>query len=211
MQEINPRDANRYWVTSHSMIALQDNSFPEPEMYLRFAHADLRRSFRRNRVNALSNAKRALHLQLELLANAIGINSLPRKKRSGFPNLIEFVSKCGLVTPTIIKKVNTVRNTMEHDYYIPTEDEVLDLIGVTELFLAATSHLMNRFPNELHFGLKYGGTRRRPGSPWSFLIEVHLYEGRIDLLVPKNQSIRDRGDLSRNSERFRMIGIKRMP
>ncbi len=120
-----------------------------PRLYLDFAIEDLEsgepKKTSRVFVNALSNAKRALHLQVETIAKAFGFTS----SKKGFPNFHDYLSfcqKCGIVTPRILKKLNTVRNAVEHEYYIPSESETEDFIDVVELFLAATDKFIYQFP-----------------------------------------------------------------
>lgn len=125
-----------------------------PRVYLDFAIKDFESciSPKHNRilVNSLSNAKRALHLQVETIAKAFGFS----KPKRGFPNFhsyLGFCERCGVVTPRILKKLNTVRNAVEHDYYIPSETETEDFIDVVELFLAATDRFIYQFPLEIEW------------------------------------------------------------
>ncbi len=125
-----------------------------PWVYLDFAIEDFESSSEekqsRTLVNALSNAKRALHLQVETIAKSLGFV----QQKRGFPNFhayLGFCEKCGVVTPRILKKLNTVRNAVEHEYYIPTESETEDFIDVVELFLAATDKFIYQFPVDLEW------------------------------------------------------------
>ncbi|WMO23924.1 hypothetical protein NI374_06680 [Vibrio parahaemolyticus] len=125
-----------------------------PRVYLDFAIEDFESSSEekqsRTLVNALSNAKRALHLQVETIAKSLGFV----QQKRGFPNFhayLGFCEKCGVVTPRILKKLNTVRNAVEHEYYIPTESETEDFIDVVELFLAATDKFIYQFPVDLEW------------------------------------------------------------
>ena len=118
-----------------------------PQLYLDFATSDLSDpDSTRNRVNALSNAKRALHFRIDLLADALGFDDSPFKKKNNFPEKLEFCGKCGVVAPRILGKVNRVRNALEHEYYLPARDETENFVDVTELFLAATDYLFSSFP-----------------------------------------------------------------
>ncbi len=125
-----------------------------PRHYLDFALKDVEEcgepKSERALVNALSNAKRALHLQVETIAKGFGF---PKPER-GYPNFhryLEYCQKCGVVTPRILKKLNSVRNAVEHEYYIPTESETDDFIDVVELFLAATDKFIYQFPTYLEW------------------------------------------------------------
>lgn len=125
-----------------------------PRVYLDFAIEDFESSSEpkqsRTLVNALSNAKRALHLQVETIAKSFGFVNNTR----GFANFhayLGFCERCGVITPRILKKLNTVRNAVEHEYYIPTKSETEDFIDVVELFLAATDKFIYQFPIEIEW------------------------------------------------------------
>lgn len=125
----------------------------QPKSYLEFANMDIMSSDEpRCLVNALSNAKRALHFQIELLTDAFGISHTVKKtKYVSFPERLKFCSKCGIVSPRILAKLNKVRNEVEHDYYLPARDEVEDYIDIVELFLAATDRFFYQFPSDIEF------------------------------------------------------------
>jgi len=50
----------------------------------------------------------------------------------------------GITSPNILKKINGVRNLLEHEYKYPSKEKVEDAIDVTELFLSATERMINR-------------------------------------------------------------------
>jgi hypothetical protein len=117
-----------------------------PGAFLQFANEDLaEEDCLRRRINALSSAKRALHLDVELLTDALGFSrSKPRK--DNFPSRLEFAAGCGVVAPNIVKKVNQLRNEVEHDYAQPDRGVVEDYVGVVQLFVAACDPLVRSFP-----------------------------------------------------------------
>jgi hypothetical protein len=118
-----------------------------PQTYVDFATADLlEQNSKRTRVNAISNAKRALHFQVDLLSDALGFNQSPLRKRNNFPEKLNFCGKCGIVAPRILEKINRQRNALEHDYYIPTRPQSEDFLDVVMLFLGATNRLLAFFP-----------------------------------------------------------------
>jgi hypothetical protein len=128
-----------------------ESSSNSPKRYLEFASDDLAaEDSDRNRVNAISNAKRALHYRVELLADALGFRET-RLKRD-FPNQLGFCEKCGIiVAPEILKRLNKRRNALEHDYYVPKRrDEAEDFVDVVRLFLATTRSIALKFPTEFH-------------------------------------------------------------
>ncbi len=138
------RSLDGYVVGSKIIVVPSDRS---PRMFLNFANADLSDGESvRSRVNALSNAKRALHFQVELIAEALGFAKSPFKKRNNFPEKLDFCGKCGVVAPRILGKLNASRNALEHEYYLPSRDESENFVDVTTLFIAATDHLLEVYP-----------------------------------------------------------------
>jgi hypothetical protein len=105
----------------------------------------------RSNINALSNAKRSLHLQVELLAKAFGFEKLPKRESQGFPTKLEFCRRCGLTAPKVLRKLNSIRNLAEHEYYVPNRAEVEDFIDVVELFIYATERFLKHFPTDLEW------------------------------------------------------------
>jgi hypothetical protein len=173
----NITDMKKYTITGSLSDSIPLPFDIKPEEYLKFAKTDISSPYRRNRINALSNAKRGLHLQVGLLADALGLNKLPKKERLFFPQKLNFISLCGLVAPKILKKINSLRNTVEHDYVVPEIDAVHDFIDVVELFIRSSISFRNSFPYQLHFGLKHSiKTHTLPQS-----MAIGLFPGNAEL------------------------------
>ncbi len=131
-------------VTTTAVDAPGDRS---ARTYVDFADADLLDpDSKRTRVNAMSNAKRALHFQVDLLADALGFKQSPFKRKNSFPEKLDFCGKCGVVAPRILGKLNKLRNSLEHEYYMPARSESEDFLDVVTLFLHATDRLLEHFP-----------------------------------------------------------------
>ncbi|WP_162935030.1 hypothetical protein [Pseudomonas cavernae] len=146
-----------------------------PKDYYHFAIQDLSiEPDTRSLVNALSNTKRALHLQVEMLSTAFGLDKFSKKAKS-FPAMVDFLSSCGLVTPRILSKINKLRNLVEHEYHIPEKDEVENFIDVTELFIAATEKYIKNFP----CGIEFLAEAIDPNHPQISYVDLEPYEGVI--------------------------------
>ncbi|WP_082385683.1 hypothetical protein [Achromobacter sp. 2789STDY5608621] len=116
--------------------------------YLSFAALDLvDGKTPRHLVNALSNAKKALHLRLEDLC--LGFGGVNPKSRRTFPDLIRYIRECGLVAPRVLDRLNAQRNAVEHDYILPTEPDVETFVDVAHLFVAATDRWVSRRPCQI--------------------------------------------------------------
>lgn len=161
-------------------------SYPQPgvwpDTYLDYAKDDFsdfaRLKSPRCLINSVSNAKRALHYQVDGLANALGWSEVKGKR--DFPTKLEFLGRCGILSPLIIKRINKLRNTVEHDYYVPTEDEALEYLEIVELYLGATRTASVYFPSGITVYLMEDDDEYKAEweLPKSVFIDVRS-EGRI--------------------------------
>ncbi len=118
----------------------------QPRAYLEFANADLEaEDSPRTRVNAVTNAKRAMHIQAEVLTNALGYRKWKGGLETGFKRRLEFLSACNLASQAILANVMQLRGSVEYDNAIPTRDDAEDCTDVVEMFLCATDPFVNSF------------------------------------------------------------------
>lgn len=87
-----------------------------------------------------------------MLCDAFGWSST--NKRSGnFGAYLDYLGRCGVVSPNILRKLNATRNRVEHEYFVPDAEQVDDYPDIVELFLMATHGLLDRFPEHLEYEL----------------------------------------------------------
>lgn len=113
-----------------------------PEQYLRYAELDLEDRTDRGAINALGNAKRALHLIVDSLLQAYGL--LARNQKAGFPQKLGLIDAAGLFSPSILSTLNLERNVMEHEYRARVEE----MVDVGRLLLLATRRMGEQVPYE---------------------------------------------------------------
>ncbi len=126
-----------------------------PRQYLEYAQEDLRQTeSARTLINALGHAKRAIHMQADIVLTA-----LQRKHlfHISFPNKIEALSQCGVVAPSVLRRLNQLRNTVEHEYSVPSRSEVEDATDIGQLFVEATDYLLRLFPLRVVLETNIGG------------------------------------------------------
>jgi len=107
----------------------------KPIEYLNFARRDIVDGDTRALVNALTNIKRAIDCQLDVLLEMYGLLKLSMKKKWGFPEKIEVIRKTGVVAPNILKLINSRRIQLEHYHKKPIKDEVTEFLDIAELFI----------------------------------------------------------------------------
>ncbi|MDR0241621.1 MAG: hypothetical protein LBJ65_08465 [Burkholderia sp.] len=115
--------------------------------YLRFAEHDIEEGDTpRHLVNAITNAKRALHLRMEDTCNGFGFEKLGGSR--SFPSMVNFISSLGITAPRLLVRLNKLRNEVEHDYVLPSRQDVETFLDVASLFVAATDRWVDRQPCE---------------------------------------------------------------
>jgi len=117
----------------------------DSEEFLKFAKSDLKEGKRKSLVNALSNVKRAIDCRIDSILWVLGFHKKSKKENWSFPHKVDFAKSLGIVSPNILKKVNRIRNRLEHEYEYPTKKEVEDAIDIAELFLASTEKYLREF------------------------------------------------------------------
>jgi hypothetical protein len=113
-------------------------------VFLGFARDDLLDGTDRGRVNALSNAKRAVENRVDTLLYAYGLRGHSKKERWNYPTKAEKLRLTGTFVPDALRHmVTTTRNELEHDYKIPQSgQDVADMVDVAELFVRNTDALI---------------------------------------------------------------------
>jgi hypothetical protein len=135
------------WSYTRCWIKTRDKPI-SAERYLDFAEDDLSDGgSERHLVNALTNAKRALHLRMEDVCLGFGFASHGGTR--SFPRMVEYISRIGVTAPRILNRLNAIRNKVEHEYMVPDRSDVETFIDVTCLFLGSTQRWINRQPSDI--------------------------------------------------------------
>lgn len=171
-----------YFMTVNPLDSLEFDSEYAPFDYLEFARKDLEADREaRSIINAVGNAKRALHLQVETICAGYGY----KPKSKDFPPKLIFLRDIGIVAPKVLEKLNQTRNRIEHNYYSPTLEEANDFIDVVELFLYATFGFIAVFPSESHFLIGDGANeieaQRETGLPMYIKMVLEKNVGKLSL------------------------------
>ncbi|MFK5915575.1 MAG: hypothetical protein QM484_14505 [Woeseiaceae bacterium] len=126
-----------------------------PKEYLEYADKDLLQGGNHGYVNALSNAKRAIDCQITNLLFVLGL-----PKSGNIHKKIEKIENIGILAPRILKKVNKIRNLLEHEFQKPTADEAEDAVDIATLFIGATEKVFMNFMDS--FWIARDGSENRP-------------------------------------------------
>lgn len=132
-----------------------------PQDFISYAEVDLASSYEHNLINALSNSKRALDCQLDILLLSFGYYKKSQKDQWSFTKKVDLINKLGLIAPRVLKKINKQRNLLEHQFVKPKRENVEDFLDITMLFIASTDrYSLNYYPTvwlkNKTFNRKYG-------------------------------------------------------
>ncbi|MCC2963429.1 hypothetical protein LK540_23605 [Massilia sp. IC2-278] len=147
----SPDTITRYQADQYTHGAMHHTSKAIPEIFLEYASEDLPSgASEKLLINSLSNAKRALHAQVEILCEGFGASNL-NKQLQNFPSRLDFLEKCGILRPRIFRKINNLRNLVEHEYHIPTQQQAEDFIDIVYLFLDAVKIFRYNQPYDIEW------------------------------------------------------------
>ena len=95
-----------------------------PTEFLGIAEMGLDSNTLSDKVNSVSNLKRALDYQLDIFLESINLKKIFQKNNLKFEQKTKFLSNIGILSPKSINKLNSIRNKLEHEYKIPTIDDL---------------------------------------------------------------------------------------
>jgi hypothetical protein len=175
------------YVSSGSIAPFKLNFELLPEDFLRFAEQDLQIRKNHALVNSLSNVKRAIDCRVDSLLVLFGIFEQSSKDRWGFPSKIKFLKEAGVLAPTVLERINTKRNKLEHYYKIPLVEEVEDALDISRLFIESTDAFLNRTFDAFEWELEEIDS----SWPWiKVLLKSHKSYFEITLIKSKDKEIK---------------------
>ena len=155
MYPIEKYDSWTLYRCETGMLPSKPGSAISPRQYLEYAQEDLRHTESpRTLINALGHAKRAIHMQADIILAALQSKHL---MAASFPKKIDALSECGVVAPNVLRRLNRLRNTVEHEYSIPSRQEVEDAADIGQLFVEAADYLLRLFPVRIVLETNVGG------------------------------------------------------
>lgn len=155
-----------------------------PNEFLEFAKEDFKQGGVRGRVNAYGNLKRAMHAQIDLVLEHFDLGSINKY----FPEKFELLRNLNLVSPESLKRINAIRNILEHEYTLPGEDEDKDAlqVDVVGLYLENTNNILHsviKYSKEWkqHLRETYENLPEKAKKVVSLRINEEREEGKVDL------------------------------
>ena len=131
------REENSECYVSWQKVKLYDIG---PWEFQSFARQDLEDDSERGRINALSNAKRAIECRVDELLTLFNFRPFSSLRRWGLPYKMQVIKTFGVSAPDVLTNyISSKRNLLEHEYTrSKSPEETRHLADITELFLSAT-------------------------------------------------------------------------
>ncbi|HEY5583449.1 MAG TPA: hypothetical protein VIK78_03045 [Ruminiclostridium sp.] len=144
-----------------------------PKDYLMFAKNNIKEKVTQtqNCIDAMSNTKRAIECQIDLLINTLGYDYKTFDKRNMYPVTKAFIKsnfqeeQCdgltdrlkllnilGLAPTLILSNIRKLRNQMEHEYIELSYQDVKGSIEVAELFINSSNGKLYNLPTLIDVG-----------------------------------------------------------
>ena len=119
--------------------------------FLGFAVEDSEIDTIHSKVNTLSNVKRTIDCRIEELLYCYCLYKKSSHHMWNIPTKLQILNQIGILAPRILRKINALRNRLEHQFEKPSFEEIEDAVDVAQLFIGATENLCFAIM-ELHVG-----------------------------------------------------------
>jgi hypothetical protein len=148
-----PREIIRYISSDHyylSMLFINPNGI-EPREYIQYVKADLISRDTRGAINAIGNAKRAVHLLIDSLLEISGLalNFLNKK----FPKKLDIIERAEFFPTILINNLNQERNIIEHEYQKINFEDAKKFVALAEMLQLLCYPILKQFVHGIHIGI----------------------------------------------------------
>lgn len=109
-----------------------------PEEFLTWAEKDFNGGGRRERANALTNSKRALHARIDEILYSLRVKyakNWPEEPNIGTKLKLKVLKSLNIKTTAIVRILTERRNDLEHAYVLPSSNEVEAAVETARLWL----------------------------------------------------------------------------
>lgn len=111
-----------------------------PSEFLSFARRALEDGSERGRLDAISNASRAIACRVDQILSLSSLRGFMATEGWNLPYKLQVIKKLGCPAPYVLRGyITSIRNVLEHEYKRPPEPEQIRYVAdIAELFLSAT-------------------------------------------------------------------------
>lgn len=153
--------------------------------FVEFAKADLQSTDNRSLANAICNIKKSIDCQLDSILFLFGYYKKIKGENWSLPRKMKLLEDLQIITPRILSKINTKRNKLEHEFKVPTQEEVQDAFDIAYLFILYTEKFLNKTFTDFQWELN----DNHESWPW-LDIQMNSEEGsfQLELIKGKGES-----------------------
>jgi hypothetical protein len=181
-----------------------------PRDFLKYSREDFKSTDERGKINALSNAKRAVDCQIDKILSCMGVD--PKKddkalwtiienftskssnspSNKNLPVKLKFLESMNFAPAEIIESARSTRHLLEHEYKNPTGSEVKKAIELAKLFIDATdSKLKNVWNFIITDKEKFNSTNNRPSGGMYISYDEKKHVFRVEDSTSKEKIIKN--------------------
>lgn len=222
LQDIAKIKWNKFYICKDCITFLDGVDFEVgPEEFLKFAKMDYKDNSKKGLVGAVTNAKRAIDCQIDWIINYLGyeylefneekysylldtINELEKEEclNKNYPLKLRFIQALEIAPTFLISEIRTVRNKLEHEYILPSQEKARECIELAELFIDATQNkLFNRFITDYIIQNEYDSTDRYIKKPY-YSVRFEPGKGQIRIYAENEKGITGEVKLSSLDEQY---------
>lgn len=163
-----------------------------PLEFLNYAKEDLKLKSNKGLIDAMSNAKRSIECQIDIIIIMLGYDYKKFDNSKAYLETKQFIKKFfnqnnveGLtdrikllqildITPTfLISKIRNLRNKVEHEYIIPSLQDVKEAIEIADLFIHSSLRKTSLITREITFGNNYKEEDINKGD-FGYLVDAYI-------------------------------------
>jgi hypothetical protein len=111
----------------------------EARQSLRFAEQELDKGTPQSVINAVSHLKRAADWQLEKFLEYYNLR--PRKGNLSVPRKLQFLEDAGLFSARSLRRLNEIRNRLEHDFEHPNLPDLAIYYDLVQAFVSVIEYV----------------------------------------------------------------------
>ena len=172
-----------------------------PEEFLQFAKLDFKNNDKKGLVGTVTNSKRAIDCQIDWIISYLGYDYLNFNEErypstisimnelEEYENLsrdyslkLRFIQALEIAPTFLISQIRKIRNKLEHEYLLPTQEKAKEAIELAELFINATQNkLFNKFFTDYNIQNEYDEESIYIKEP-AYSIRFHPYDCEIYIL-----------------------------
>src|SRR5205085_1807323 len=106
---------------------------------LRYAEEELEKGTPQSTINAVSHLKRAADWQLERFVEYYNLR--PQKGNLSVPRKIQFLEDAGLFSSRSLRRLNEIRNRLEHDFEHPKLPDLTIYYDLVQAFVSVIEYV----------------------------------------------------------------------